>query len=544
MGDRQPVAAVAADLGQQGPDPGLDLARALAAGGAEIEAAALDLGHRRPQLGPEIAQAAAFPFPEAHLDQARLHRGLAMAQQSGGLPRPQQRAGQPGEAGDLGRPAASGRRPRGPRARAAGRRAPGGGAPPSSSWGHGAAKRAAPWSGPPGQVSAQASTRARSRIAAAAAMSWRRRTFSAAAAAMAARRAGCVDQGAGSRREGARLAGRRQQAGDPVGDDRGHAAHGPGHHGQAGGLGLQQRHAIGLVHRGPEAEVGGGVAAGDLFLIEAAQIADPPGPERGQRRLDLGPGRAVADDQKLPVEIEERRQRLAQDPVGGELVARAHHGDGEQPGLAGIQPMARGDRPARRRAGAGEAAEFRQIEEGRQLDQAMGQGDQGLQPLPVRRVDDEDPRRRPQRRGGGVMAQGIGAAGALAGDGGLGDQIGDGERPGDVGPQPVRRLVIEVIGEPGRRALGGRAGGIEGQQRAGARRPRRPATSVCCAPSRPAAGEPAGELDLMARLLPGLRSEAGPCAGRRRGPDGRAASAARRRLGACRRRCAGSLAAS
>jgi hypothetical protein len=48
-------------------------------------------------------------------------------------------------------------------------------------------------------------------------------------------------------------------------------------------------------------------------------------------------------------------------------------------GLPGIQPVARGI-VRRATAGSGKAAEFRQIEEGRQLDQAMGQGDQGSAP--------------------------------------------------------------------------------------------------------------------------------------------------------------------
>ena len=119
--------------------------------------------------------------------------------------------------------------------------------------------------------------------------------------------AGAIDQGAGSRGEGAGLARRRQQAGDRRRSTmEGTPPDAPGDHRQAGGLGLQQRHAIGLVDRGPEAEVGGGIEQpATLLLIEAAQIADPPGPERRQRRLDLRPRRAVADEQQLPVEIEQ-----------------------------------------------------------------------------------------------------------------------------------------------------------------------------------------------------------------------------------------------
>ena len=137
-------------------------------------------------------------------------------------------------------------------------------------------------------------------------------------------------------------------------------------------------------------------------------------------------------------------------------------------GLPGVQPMARRRSsgapprgPARRPKGAGSRKAGSST-------RRWGRATRGSSPSPVGRVDDEDPRRRPQRRGGGVMAQGIGAAGALAGERGLGDQIGDGRAPWRRRAHPVRRLVIEVIGEPGGRALGRRAGGIVGA--AGARR--------------------------------------------------------------------------
>ena len=146
-------------------------------------------------------------------------------------------------------------------------------------------------------------------------------------------------------------------------------------------------------------------------------------------------------------------------------------------GLAGIQPMALGQCPGARPPAvpARRLNSARSRKAGRST-RRWGGATRGCQPLPVRRVDDEDPRRRLQRRGGGLMAQGMGPAGALAGDRGLGHQIGDGQRPGDIGPQPVGRLVIEVIGEPGGRALGRRAGGVVGAAGARARRrpPRRP----------------------------------------------------------------------
>ena len=50
-----------------------------------------------------------------------------------------------------------------------------------------------------------------------------------------------------------------------------------------------------------------------------------------------------------------------------------------------------------------------------------------------------------------------------------------------------------------------------------------------------AAAQPAGELDADGPLAPRPGSAAAPCAGRPRAPDGRAASAARRRRCACRR---------
>ncbi len=65
-------------------------------------------------------------------------------------------------------------------------------------------------------------------------------------------------------------------------------------------------------------------------------------------------------------------QRLGQRLVGGELVALAHHGDGEQPGHVGVELVllrqlqsARGSDPARAHRGPTKASD---IEKGRQID--------------------------------------------------------------------------------------------------------------------------------------------------------------------------------
>ena len=68
--------------------------------------------------------------------------------------------------------------------------------------------------------------------------------------------------------------------------------------------------------------------------------------------------------------------------------------------------------------------------------------------LPILRVQSDHCISSPDRAFGGTIASRPRTERLYRGHGGFGDNIGDAERACDGGTQPVRRFVIDVVGEP------------------------------------------------------------------------------------------------
>ena len=111
----------------------------------------------------------------------------------------------------------------------------------------------------------------------------------------------------------------------------------------------------------------------------------------------------------------------------------------------------------------------------------------------------------------------------------LGHDIGDAQRAADGGPQPVRRLVVEVVGEP---ELAAAAPAAAADSAAAAAQPAARQVRRAVLPARIAvpvvAPKAAGQLDLVPEAGEERRAKPAPCGGRPTAPDGPAASSARR----------------
>ena len=110
---------------------------------------------------------------------------------------------------------------------------------------------------------------------------------------------GIVEQAANGGGKGRRITDRREQAGNTVGHDRGHATGAAGDDRQPGRLGFEEGHAIGFVDRGPQVKVGGSIERRQLPVRHGAHETHPIA-ERRHRRLDLGSRRSVAHQHGLP----------------------------------------------------------------------------------------------------------------------------------------------------------------------------------------------------------------------------------------------------
>ncbi len=242
--------------------------------------------------------------------------------------------------------------------------------------------------------------------------------------------------------------------------------------------------------------------------------------ERGQRRLDLEASSAVADHLQRPIEIEQARQRVAENAVRGELVAGPHHRRRDQPRRpAGFPPS----RPI-------EAG----VEKRLDRDPAPRVGEQRQHAVAVGRVEPDHRIGAPDRLLGGAVAGGPRAARLLWRKRGLGDDIGDAECCGDPRAEPIGRLVVEVVGEPQLRRRSRAPRGSGADIRSASLSPR--TASRACRGWSPRPSK-LRKRDAEHRLVPGtaqgcekqLRHP--PVA--RRAPDDRAASAARKRRCAC-----------
>ena len=178
-----------------------------------------------------------------------------------------------------------------------------------------------------------------------------------------------------------------------------------------------------------------------------AHEAHPPRFQAGERCLDLAPRRAVADHDEVPVERGELRQGGGQQAVRGELVAAAHHRDGDEPNVRAA--------PCHRLAGRDRrAGECGEIEEGREHVVAPRDAAHRTHPFDVGRIQAQrgggrahaGDRRRVSERPGTVLLR--------RGDRGFGHHIGNPQGAAHRGTDPVRGLVVEVIREPHVRPAG------------------------------------------------------------------------------------------
>jgi len=135
-------------------------------------------------------------------------------------------------------------------------------------------------------------------------------------------------------------------------------------------------------------------------------------------------------------------KRRRKHSIGLELVAGAHHADGQQQRHVVLLSMR-----AHREIGT-------DIDEGRQPDLACARPQARADAPDVAWIDGDYEVGGGQRTLGRAMAETCRANGALRRVRGLGDHIGNAERPGDDRPQPVGFAVVAVIGEPQIEALG------------------------------------------------------------------------------------------
>ena len=179
-------------------------------------------------------------------------------------------------------------------------------------------------------------------------------------------------------------------------------------------------------------------------MRHGADKTHAPGKRRHQR-LDFPARRSVADQQRPPRPVPQPRESLGEHAVGLELVARAHHADAQQQG-----------RPIGFLLGGGArgGAERRDIDEGRQPELVRAGPEPRPYPGDVAGIDRQHEVRRRERTLDGAMAEPRRSLGPARRMRGLGDHVGNVERPRHDRPQPVGLAVVAVIGEPEIETLG------------------------------------------------------------------------------------------
>jgi hypothetical protein len=193
----------------------------------------------------------------------------------------------------------------------------------------------------------------------------------------------------------------------------------PANDGQSRRLRLEESHAVRLVDRRPQIEVGAGIDVRQRGVRQSAGEADPLA-ERRHHALDLVARRAVADQQRLPRPVAQEREGLRQHAIGGELVARAHHADAQQ-----------------HRHIVGRALPRRRIAERPRVDERRQPALMGARPQPslhaghVARIDAQHQVGFGQRAFDRAMAEPRRTLGAARGVRGFGDDVGDVERAAD-----------------------------------------------------------------------------------------------------------------
>ena len=182
--------------------------------------------------------------------------------------------------------------------------------------------------------------------------------------------------------------------------------------------------------------------------------------EIGERCLHRRPRRAVTDHEKLPRLVGDARHGAAEDAVRVELVAVAHHANGEQQRRLRVEVEPGNQRRMMgipRRAGAGEGLG---VGERTQAVVTFRVGQHRHHAGGIVRVEADDCIGVANRGLARLVAERPLSGRAFGCVGRLGNEIGNVEGGRDRWADPVGRLVIEVIGEP---CLGARRGRARSQ---------------------------------------------------------------------------------
>ncbi len=293
----------------------------------------------------------------------------------------------------------------------------------------------------------------------------------------------------------------------PIGDDVADAAARAGHDRQPARLRFEQRHAERLVDRRPDEQVGlarerrPSPAASSAPRQRSTRVRAAPAPPRPRR----APGRRRRSRATSPDRAASPAQS-AEQPIGGELVAAPHHRHRDQAGRCRACAAA----PRLRRAGHRETAGRRSSARDRAAAAATQSRSAGLRPSTASaRRSARSTARCPISQAPPCPLRRVRR---------LGDDVRNAERRADRRAEPVRRLVIQVIGEP-QLGRGGRRRAATAAAAARRSRPPIAASRACRAgsPSPSIAAQPRGDK----RLVPGAGASASSssCA-TRRSPDG------------------------
>ena len=133
------------------------------------------------------------------------------------------------------------------------------------------------------------------------------------------------------RSERRHIARRGEKPGLAIPHDLRHAGDVLSHHRKAGGLCFKIGNAIGLAVTRPDVNSPTVEDIRHGGRLNRAKPFDTVGGQAGELRFDLVTGRPIPDDRHGPGQVADRTERLRQHAIAFDFVARAHHGDGNEP---------------------------------------------------------------------------------------------------------------------------------------------------------------------------------------------------------------------
>ena len=206
-------------------------------------------------------------------------------------------------------------------------------------------------------------------------------------------------------------------------------------HRQSGRTSFKVGDPEGLVEPGPDEEIGVPQGRRDLVWLQQASPRDAAGDRIAESCLHGISRRSVPDHAQPPRQI--RRQDgecPGQERIGAELVARPHHGHGDE--------FDRLRRPGKARDGS------RGIDEGLQPNDPCGTARQTREPGGVAIGETEVHGAAPDRRFVAIVPAAPWSGGPPRRMRGLRGRIGKAEPMSEAGADQVGRLVEGVVGEP------------------------------------------------------------------------------------------------